>query len=542
MRFHTRVFLFSFIPFALLLTVSFAMIQRLVQSTVGEGLRSSLRENHLAIARVRSKSDLRNSRFLRVVGENPALKAGIQLMLADTRSEAARNTVEDQLRELCTHMDFDFLLVSAPNGSPLAGVVRQNGQLVPANPALMAATRQGLMLFDGSVFQIASVSIDQADENIGLLSVGELFDFSEFTTPAVLIRNGRVLQSSIPGVPIAEVDRSMAGCGDRSECTVTIRGAGYISLPMQSVSLGGGYMLRSLQNLDSATGPVLTALRSLFLSVSLLAVLVALICSIASARTIVSPIEAMISRLRYTERTGVLPEFGKEASGIREIRDLTDSFNRAAVSVREAREGLQTAYVEFVKSLASALDARDRYTAGHSWRVSRLSCATAGELNLDRDEIERIRVGALLHDIGKIGIADSVLQKPGALTDEETALVKRHPEIGRRILEGVHGFAPFLAAVEFHHENWDGTGYPRGQSGEQTPIDARIIHVADAYDAMTTDRPYRSGTTHEQAIRILKAHAGTMFDPTVVQAFSALPAETPQSAAESGEYAAVLTR
>jgi len=131
-------------------------------------------------------------------------------------------------------------------------------------------------------------------------------------------------------------------------------------------------------------------------------------------------------------------------------------------------------------SLANALDARDRYTAGHSSRVSQLSCATASALYLGADEVERIRIGALLHDVGKIGIADNVLQKTGRLTEEEFAIVKQHPVIGRRILEGVQGFAPFLAAVELHHENWDGSGYPKGQAGLETPIDARIIHVSDA--------------------------------------------------------------
>jgi putative nucleotidyltransferase with HDIG domain len=181
--------------------------------------------------------------------------------------------------------------------------------------------------------------------------------------------------------------------------------------------------------------------------------------------------------------------------------------------------------VEFVGSLANALDARDRYTAGHSYRVSQLSSATAAAMGLGPEVVERIRIGALLHDIGKIGIADRVLQKPGRLTDEEFAVVKQHPVIGRRILEGVRGLAPYLEAVELHHENWNGSGYPKGQSREETPIDARIIHVADAYDAMTTNRSYRRGMIHEHAIHELFTHAGTQFDPQVVEIFATMPRE-----------------
>jgi len=233
----------------------------------------------------------------------------------------------------------------------------------------------------------------------------------------------------------------------------------------------------------------------------------------------------VVSHLRNAESTGVLPEFTIDLSSTKEIKELAESYNRAAASVKNARENLQGAYVEFVGSLANALDARDRYTSGHSCRVSQLSCATAAAMGLDHEHVERIRTGALLHDIGKIGIADRVLQKPGRLTDEEFAIVKEHPVIGRRILEGVRGLAPYLDAVELHHENWDGSGYPKGQLGEETPVDARIIHVSDAYDAMTSNRSYRRGMTHEQAIDELLRYAGTQFDPHVVALFVRLPRE-----------------
>jgi len=178
----------------------------------------------------------------------------------------------------------------------------------------------------------------------------------------------------------------------------------------------------------------------------------------------------------------------------------------------------------FIGALANALDARDQSTSGHSQRVSELAGATAAALGVTGEALEEIRIGALLHDIGKIGIPDCVLLKPGRLTDEEFAIVKLHPEIGRRILEGVNGFGPYLGAVEFHHENWDGTGYPSGQAGMQTPLAARIIHVSDAYDAMTSDRPYRPGMSHREAIAILHRYAGTQFDPRVVELFAALAA------------------
>jgi putative nucleotidyltransferase with HDIG domain len=266
-------------------------------------------------------------------------------------------------------------------------------------------------------------------------------------------------------------------------------------------------------------------LHNIFVFVALASVLVALLCGLLSSRSIVQPIAKVVENLRRSAATGVLAEFDESISSVVEIRELVENYNSAAVAVRDARENLQDAYIEFVGSLANALDARDRYTAGHSKRVSDLASATAAALQLHPAEVERIRIGALLHDIGKIGVADSVLQKTGRLTDDEFALVKEHPVIGRRILEGVQGLAQFIPAVELHHENWDGSGYPKGQSAHQTPVDARIIHIADAYDAMTTDRSYRRGLTHERAIEILFEYAGTQFDPYIVPAFANLPRE-----------------
>ena len=545
MRFRTRAFLSCFVPFALLLAGCFWIIQNRVQSTVRDGLRASLLENHKAVTRLRLKSDLQSSQFLKVAGENAALKAGVQLLLQDPANQEARSTVNDQLGDLCERMGFDFLAVwgLVPRGdsalddnhaAPLAGVLRVDGKLVPLNRAAedkasALAGRSGMLLFSGRLYQIASVPIDQADENLAVLSVGEIFDLSVFTTPTVLLRNGQVLDSSLGGSSIQEIEAAMFRCSGNRECDIKLHQVNYLSLPIQSASLGDAYALRSLQNVDSAVAPVQQMLQRVFGSVALGAVLVAVMVSLVSAGSIVAPIATLAEHLKEAERTGNLAEFRTDVSNLREIQELTESFNRAAASIREGQENLNLAYVEFVESLASALDARDPYTAGHSRRVSDLSRAVAQSMGLPKDIAERVRVGALLHDIGKIGIADSLLQKTGRLTPDEFATLRTHPEIGRRILEGVEGFGPYLAAVELHHENWDGTGYPHGQSGETTPVEARILHVTDAYDAMTTDRPYRRGMRPQESIAILRNAAGTQFDPKIVDVFVRLVEDSPRT-------------
>ena len=537
LRFQTRVFLFSFLPFAALLAASFFIAQKRVQTTVREELRGSLRDHQLSMAREQSKTDFQDSRFLKIASENAALKAAMHLFnpqlgdedQPDSGAAIARGAMEDELSELGKQAGFDFLSVSSPDGAPLAAVVRQAGQnteLVPLSGPLIEHSGKGLLVIGSRIVRFTSVPILENEGNIGSLAAGEYFDFPGAATPAVLIHNGAVVNLNIPNIAATELEASFHGCAGRSECDFRSGGANWISVPLQD--LGGGYTLWSLENVDEAIGPLRSKLRDLFLSMAFGSVLVALLCSIVSSRSIVKPIALVVSHLRNAEQTGVLADFTSDLSPTTEIRELAESYKRAAGSVRNAQENLQRAYVEFVRSLASALDARDRYTAGHSYRVSQLSSATAAAMGLDSEDVERIRVGALLHDIGKIGINDSILQKSGRLTDEEFEVVKQHPVIGRRILEGVQGLALYIPAVELHHENWDGSGYPKGRSGVQTPLDARIIHVSDAYDAMTTNRSYRRGMSHAQAIRQLFTHAGTQFDPRIVRSLPGCLSPLPQ--------------
>lgn len=179
-------------------------------------------------------------------------------------------------------------------------------------------------------------------------------------------------------------------------------------------------------------------------------------------------------------------------------------------------------YLATIKSLALAIAAKDQYTHQHILRVQHYAVATAKEIGLEGSELEGLNTGALLHDIGKLGVPEYVLLKPGRLTDEEFEKIKLHPEIGAAILDPVEFPWPVLPVVKHHHESWDGTGYPAGLKGEDIPLTARILSVADVYDALTSERSYRSKWTHERAVDYLRLHAGVKFDPRVVIAFCSI--------------------
>lgn len=180
---------------------------------------------------------------------------------------------------------------------------------------------------------------------------------------------------------------------------------------------------------------------------------------------------------------------------------------------------LQRAYIDTLSALTSAIDAKDSYTRGHSERVTDLSMKLAKEIGLERAEIEKIKLGGLLHDIGKIGIPEGILNKPGRLNDEEFKIIKSHPELGLRILGKVEFLAGVVPIIKHHHERCDGKGYPEGLVGEATPLLARIVSVVDTFDAMTTDRPYRKALSTEEALKEIHHCSGTQFDPGVAAVF-----------------------
>jgi putative nucleotidyltransferase with HDIG domain len=183
-------------------------------------------------------------------------------------------------------------------------------------------------------------------------------------------------------------------------------------------------------------------------------------------------------------------------------------------------ERLRKNVITMVDSLAQALEARDPYTAGHSLRVAEYSLMIGEEIGLSDLELEVLRHGATLHDIGKIAVKQEVLNKPGRLTDEEFEHIKIHPVVGREILEPIEDFKEMLDLVYYHHERIDGRGYPEGLKGDHIPVLAQIVAVADTYDAMTSDRPYRQGMHPERALAIMKEVSGSQLNPDLVAIFT----------------------
>jgi putative nucleotidyltransferase with HDIG domain len=224
-----------------------------------------------------------------------------------------------------------------------------------------------------------------------------------------------------------------------------------------------------------------------------------------------------ISRGEFHQRTPV--------RGAAEISELAENFNLMASDIEEYIERLKEAaeenrelFIGSIRMLAAAIDEKDPYTRGHSGRVAKYSTIIAQELRMSAEELDKLKISALLHDVGKIGVDDRVLKKPGSLTPEEFEIMKTHTTKGANIMRPVSQLKDMLPGIELHHEHLDGRGYPYGLSGPQIPLMARIIAVADTLDAMTTNRPYQSAMDLEYALDRIKALTGSKYDQAVVNA------------------------
>ncbi|HKW76162.1 MAG TPA: HD domain-containing phosphohydrolase [Terriglobales bacterium] len=258
---------------------------------------------------------------------------------------------------------------------------------------------------------------------------------------------------------------------------------------------------------------------------ALIAIAFSILIGIWAARRLTTPLHVLTQssraiaggdfsqRVRLHSRT----ELGELAQT---FNSMTDDLEKYVEDIKKKAEENHTLFLSSIQMLAGAVDEKDPYTRGHSDRVTRYSVLIAKEMGFAEEDVEKIRISALLHDVGKIGIEDRILKKPGALTPEEFEIMKTHTTKGAAILRPVEMLRDMLPGIELHHESLDGRGYPHGLKGDQLPLMPRVIMVADTFDAMTTNRPYQAAMDPEYVIRIINSLAATKFDPHVVEAMT----------------------
>ncbi len=249
----------------------------------------------------------------------------------------------------------------------------------------------------------------------------------------------------------------------------------------------------------------------------------ALISGLMLSRLMTTPLVKLANAAKQIAAGDYSARVGSE--NINEIGTLADTFNLMGGKIEEqianlakAAEENRELFVGTVKALAAAIDGKDKYTRGHSERVSRISVAIGKRLGMDADELETLRLSSLLHDVGKIAIDDAILKKPAALTDAEYEVMKTHPQRGYKIMSQIPGMKDYLPGMYMHHEMVNGQGYPQGLTGDQIPLQGKIVSVADTFDAMTIDRPYQKGMELEPALERLRAFVGTRYQSDVVEA------------------------
>jgi putative nucleotidyltransferase with HDIG domain len=379
----------------------------------------------------------------------------------------------------------------------LAVVAENSGEVVYWAAPIRDATQQAV----GAV--LLGIPINELAAQVEQKQIGRLFFYGP---------TGRPLDSSVAGLSSLSADvRESVRADQLMRVSASANGHRY-SIAVSDWTMRGerlGYLGVALPA-DQAGNSVFR-LRLVLLLVFTGTALLVLVIGGLLARRITRPLEHLVRSMVATKDLGL-------NGPADEIGYLTSSFNEMTASLEQKTKALEDTSFASVEALARAIDARDPYTYGHSARVARLSFEIARELGLSVAELSTLGRAALLHDIGKIGVEDRVLRKPGPLTKREVTAMRAHPVIGYEMLKGLHFMESSLGGIRHHHEHWDGSGYPDGLGGEDIPLAVRILTVADALDALTSDRPYRSAMSFSAAIATLESGAGIQFDPAVIRA------------------------
>jgi putative nucleotidyltransferase with HDIG domain len=464
------------------------------------------------------------------LAETPTLKAAFDTYNTearlgtsdDRRLEAAHQTVTRELEKLAAVTSASVLAILDTEGRVFAsaGGARQQW---PVNEKVMLSARESttfhaVAVVAAGAFRASGAPLRLDERDVGTLVLGTSLDDAYAEILAGLSRAGIVItvnhQVVARTVP-EEVTRDLvANEGEPREAT-QLNGEEYA---IRTLLSSGPVRIYSLTSIDAAAREATREALKALGTVALGGFVLAVFGSLWLARTLTDPIKRVAGDIATMTAAR---DFGRtlEVAGTsRELDALATAFNELMGGLTAAEAETQSAYLGAIRALAAALDARDPYTAGHSERVSALSVLIARQLSLSEAEVDVIRLGALLHDIGKIGVADHILRKPSALSADEFEQIRRHPGLGARILRKVPFLEPHLAIVELHHERPDGKGYPFGLLGDHIPLDARIVHVADAFDAMTSARAYRPARAASVALVELQRYSGSQFDPASVDA------------------------
>ena len=534
-RLVVRALAASFATVAIILIAVFTLISLDVRQRVRESVIYNLEAGQLAAATLQRERQKDLETTVSLLAENPTLKAALDTW------QTERHAGPEIQQELIATVQREADKIAARVGAHVLALLDIDGRVVVSAGPRAGAWPRGAPLrprgqedtaeefvanLPAGAFRVLGAPLRLSEAVIGSIEIGRAIDDAYAVDlgrlarghSAVIIDN-RVVATTLPQALAGELRQSSFD-GSRTASAIRLGGesfaVSYVSEPPATFV--------TLASIDAAAGQATASAFGRLAWIGTAAVLLAALGSLWLARTLTRPIDQLSAAIAHMTANRQFDTPLPASGSSRELDALGNTFNKLIRALADAEEQTQAAYLGAIRALAAALDARDPYTAGHSERVSMLAVEMGRVLVLGDEELDVLRLGALLHDIGKIGVPDDILGKPSALTPSEFEMIRAHPVIGARILRSIPFLAAHLPIVELHHERPDGTGYPYGLTGEAIPLAARIVHVADAYDAITSARAYRPGRLPHEAIAELRRGAGHDFDALSVQALvKALP-------------------
>jgi putative nucleotidyltransferase with HDIG domain len=529
----------------LLLAIVFIVVTFSIRDQVRQTVTGNLESSQRLFAALETRQQHELVAQAATLAENPTLKASLDTYQAEAGTSGAAlraqllGTIDGELAKVAARVDADALVLVDMRQNTISAAGRLADRWPRGRPVLLVPNREtgsvdGIAHMGDASFRVVAVPLTLNDgSTIGTLYLAERLDAAYAAelsrlsgTRTAIISDGLVLASTLAPQAARQFESAVA-VTKPVDGVLALDGESYAFRRLVGIGDTVFYALGSID--ESSRGAVGRAMRNLGL-IAIGAIALALVGSLSLARLLAEPVGRLSTSLAAMASS---PDVGARlprTGSSQELDALTDTFNALMASVAEAEAQTDAAYTGAIRALATALDARDPYTAGHSERVSVISVAIGRVLELSADDLEVIRLGALLHDIGKIGVPDQILMKPSGLTDAEFDQIKLHPVLGARILRSVPFLARHIPIVELHHERPDGRGYPNGLRGDDIPLAARIVHVADAYDAITSARAYRGARPSGDALRELWRCAGTEFHAEIVGALAnALPGVTSYS-------------